>query len=121
MKRGKKKEGEIQNEICKHLTDIGVFFWRMNNVPIAYRDALGQMRFRSLPKYTPKGLPDLMCIHHGVPIALEVKRSGEYQKPEQIEMEMRITEAGGIYSVVRSVEDVDAVIIKANAEASAKS
>ena len=68
----KKLEKDIQREICDWLQESGFFFWRNNTVPVFQRDKYGA-RFRKLPKYTPAGLPDIIVIHNGKFISLEVK------------------------------------------------
>ena len=60
-----KKESVIVREVCDYLKERGIFFWRSNNIPVFGR---------SLPKYTPKGLPDIFAIIRGHCIGIEVKR-----------------------------------------------
>lgn len=119
-----KTETQILLEICDYLQEQKLLygkrliFWRSNNVPAGARK-FGV--YRSLPKYTPKGLPDIMIIRDGKFFALEVKRPGgegdEREKngrkvrigkltPEQASWGISCTIAGGSYFTVRSVEDV---------------
>jgi hypothetical protein len=62
--------------------------------------------FRALPKYTPKGLPDIEVIKDSCWVGLEVKRENTKQSPEQKEFERRCKEAGVEYYTVRSLDDV---------------
>jgi len=102
-----KKEAEIQREICDYLHDKGYFFWRSNNVPVYARSNDGQKRFRSLPKYTPKGLPDITIIHKTIAIFIEVKRDEKTkQSKDQKDIEAKIRENGDIYFVAWNVEIV---------------
>lgn len=106
MPRGKILEKDIQRAICECLDNEGYFFWRSNNIPVFGMSNDGKRRFRALPKYTPRGLPDIIVIHKGDFIALEVKREGFKLRPEQAEFEKNCRANGGYYYTVMSVEDV---------------
>lgn len=95
-------EKDIQNAICDYLALKKYFFWRQNVIPVMNPD--GSMR--RLPKYVKKGVPDIILIKDGLFIGLEVKRKNTYQSKEQKDFEADVTEAGGQYYVVRSVDDV---------------
>lgn len=102
-------EKDIQREICDWLALKGYFFWRSNNTPVygaSGRNHDGAMRFRALPKYTPRGLPDIMVIYHGRFVALEVKRPGVKLRAEQADFGMRTVVAGGEYHKVCSLLEV---------------
>lgn len=99
-------EKDIQRDICDWLAMKGVFFWRSNNLPAMGRpDAEGNMRFRSLPKYTPRGIPDIFIIRHAEVFGLEVKRPMANIRPEQIEFGNKLKENGAHYAIVYSLED----------------
>lgn len=108
-KTGKVLESDVQRLICDFLAYKGLFFWRSNNVPIYARSGDGKMRFRALPKYTPKGLPDIICIRNGHFIALEVKREGCKQTPDQILIQNEIEDNGGYYYVVTGLSDISKI------------
>jgi hypothetical protein len=103
-------EKDIQNDICKYLEAQGFFFWRSNNVPVHGRNNAGERTFRSLPKYTPKGIPDIMVLIDGEFIGIEVKRPQGTMRPDQIIFGGRIEENGGHYLVATSVEVVKTFI-----------
>ena len=107
-----KKEVDIQREICEHLHANGFFFWRSNNVPVYSRSNDGKMRFRALPKYTPKGLPDICIIYNGMFIGVEVKRPGGKLRPEQKDICKQITDNGGKYILADSIDLFTASIKK---------
>lgn len=112
-KQKTKLESEILKEICEWLFSNGYFFWRANNTPQLGRfGANGEVRFRSLPKYTPRGVPDIICLHKGKFIGLEVKRPGMQLSTHQVGFGVRVALAGGKYEVVHSLEEV--AIIFAN-------
>lgn len=87
-------------------------FWRSNNIPAFNRTAGGGFVMRSLPKFTPRGLPDFFVVAAGQIYGLEVKKPKElgktYQSKEQKEFQAFFEKHGGRYFVVRSIEDVQA-------------
>jgi hypothetical protein len=111
----KQLESYIVKEICEWLAGRkDLTFWRSNNVPVfsfSGRNNKGEMRYRSLPKYTPRGLPDIMVICNGKFIGIEVKREGAKLRPEQAEMGMRITLNGGFYFVAHSLHELKELFI----------
>lgn len=103
------KESDIQTTICEYLSIRGRCFFRLNNIPAFNRNEGGGITMRRLPKYTPKGLPDIVVVAGGLFYALEVKKPKTYQSPEQKEFEALVKKHGGKYFVVRSIEDVQAI------------
>lgn len=107
--KNKNAEGSIQNEILNYLADQkGIYFFRMNNIPAFTKLPSGKIQMRKLPKYTPKGLPDIIVIKKGIFYGLEVKKSEPktYQSKDQKIFEANVKAHGGQYYVVRSVQDV---------------
>jgi len=100
------RDTEIQSAICEYLAYRRHFFFRSNNIPV-FDKARGA--FRALPKHTPKGVADIIVVHVGRPYFLEVKLPGTYQSPEQKDFQKRAEAAGAFYSVVRSIDDVQAL------------
>lgn len=106
MAEEKKLEKDIQREICEWLSDQkDLLFWRSNNIPVYAKSNDGKKRFRAMPRYSLKGLPDIMIIKDGKFIGLEVKRPGGNWRDEQKIMAQRITEAGGRYHLVMSLQE----------------
>lgn len=103
----KKLEKDIQREVCEWLDKNGYMFWRSNNIPVYGMNNGGKMTFRKLPKYTPRGIPDIMVVFEGRFIGIEVKRSGAKLRPEQITFKEKMEANGGYYAVVTSVEELD--------------
>lgn len=103
---GKKLETEIMREICDWLALQKFFFWRQNNVPV-----FDKGHFRAMPKYTPRGLPDIIILYQGHLITLEVKVP-DYWKytDDQKKMRDRIIENGGGYHLVTSLEQAQGVL-----------
>lgn len=99
-------EKEIQNSICEYLEARKFMFWRSNNVPVFAKNNGGKYQYRSLPKYTPRGLPDIMVIVDGKFIAIEVKRKGAKLRPEQAMFGMKLQQHNAIYIVANCIEDL---------------
>jgi hypothetical protein len=102
-------EKEIQAEILDYLDKGNFLFWRSNNVPVFAKNNAGKYMYRSLPKYTPRGLPDIIVIASGKFIAIEVKRKGAKLRPEQAEFGVRVIKEGGTYIVATCLEDLKQV------------
>ena len=100
-------EKDIQREICDWLYSQGTFFWRNNNTPIFQPGGNGRAgRFRAMPKYSVKGLPDIMCISHGRFIGLEVKVPGYWKRTDaQIDVKDKFIDNGAYYSLVTSLQE----------------
>jgi hypothetical protein len=69
----------------------------------------GKYMYRSLPKYTPRGLPDIIVVAQGKFIAIEVKRPGAKLRKEQAEFGCRVIREGGTYIVATDLEDLKQV------------
>jgi hypothetical protein len=95
-------EIEVQNSICEYLATKKLFFWRNNNIPVfdSKRNS-----YRKMPKYSKKGVADIIVLVNGFAYFLEVKDKG-YQSKDQKEFEKGVKEAGCQYYVVRSIDDV---------------
>lgn len=106
---GNKLEKEILKEISLWLHSKGYFFWRANNVPVFAQNHAGKYVYRTLPKFTPRGIPDVIILHNGIFIGLEVKRPLCKLRPEQEEFGEKVTEHGGCYCVVHSLEEVQSL------------
>jgi len=102
MKAKTPLESEVLREICEWLEHDYYFFWRCNNIPVFGMNNAGKRTFRALPKYTPRGLPDIMVIHNGTFIAFEVKREGAKLRDEQEVFKDNCNAHGGIYLVAHS-------------------
>lgn len=99
-------EASIQRAILDWLHIKKFFFWRSNNIPVFGTNNAGQRTFRAMPKYSLKGIPDIIVLHRGKFIGLEVKRPLARLSPEQIEFATNCGINGGVYYKVESLEDV---------------
>jgi hypothetical protein len=87
-------EGEIQKLILDWLKLRNIFHWRNNT---------GR---RGKVSYGCKGSPDIICLHQGRFVGIEVKgEKGELSK-EQCDFRCRIEKAGGIYIMARDLVDI---------------
>ncbi len=105
-------EINIQSSIIDYLTveeKLGhLTFQRINNIPV-YDDKI--KKYRSMPKGTKKGYPDIIVLKKGRFIGLEIKKSsGGKQSIHQKEMEKLIKSQSGEYYLVSSLEEAMAVI-----------
>ena len=93
-------EKHIQKTILDYLAFKKIFHYRQNSGAFKTESG-GYMRTASV-----SGLPDIVAIKDGIYIGLEVKTATGRQSEEQREIQNRITAAGGLYLVVRSLDDV---------------
>src|ERR1700691_2162792 len=97
------KESAVQAAICDYLSLKGYLFSRTNNAPI-YDKTRGA--FRSLPKYTRRGWPDICLISRGVFFGIEVKTDIGRLSEDQKLIGDDIERNGGRYVIARSIDDL---------------
>lgn len=107
VKKKNKPEKVIQKEILLWLDNQKLLHWRQNS---GYAFVAKRMI-----KLGQAGLPDIIVVlpPNGHVIGLEVKAKYGKMRPAQEEFEQKMKAAGGIYRVVRSLEDAKAVINEA--------
>ena len=96
-------EGEIVNAICEYLALKKRFFYRNNNTPIFDPTRKG---FRAMPKYTMRGIPDIICVNDARYIGIEVKTEKGRLSEDQHEFGRSFILAGGKYIVAHGIDDV---------------
>lgn len=110
-------EKVIQAAILKYLESTGLLFWRQNSgvipVPTGRRNRFGRPVFRMV-KLGTVGLPDIIAVvpPSGRFLGLEVKSATGKLRPAQEAFQRQLEATGGVYEVVRSVEDVERVLKK---------
>lgn len=102
-------ERDILNTIMQYLWYNKIMAWR-NNTTGVYDPT--KKIFRKMPKYTRKGVPDIIGIYKGRFLGIEVKQPGKYPSKEQREFIAEAQENGGIAFVARSLEDVKEFLSK---------
>lgn len=60
---------------------------------------------RMIKSATKKGTADIDCIFHKRPVKIEVKIGRDTMSDKQIEYQGKVQSAGGVYIVVKTVED----------------
>lgn len=95
-------EKYIQKTILEYLQYRRYFVWR-NNSGAFKNDSGGFYKFGDL------GSPDIFLVKNGCIYGLEVKNEKGKQSHNQKTWEEGFTKAGGIYKVVRSLEDVQSL------------
>lgn len=100
-------EKDIQRNICEYLFDLKHYFgWRQNNTPIFQMDK-GKARFRSMPKYSIKGVPDIiLMLKDGRIVFIEVKREKGVLSSDQVLFQEKCLKLGFEYLVAKSLDDV---------------
>ena len=76
------------------------------------RNNTGRARGGKLAIGLGLGGPDILALHNGRPIALEVKSATGKQSADQEQWELEWVTAGGEYFVVRSVAEALAVVLR---------
>ena len=99
-------EKDIQMAICDYLSLKRYFFWRQNTGAVWDKD-----RFRSMPKYSMNGVPDIILIKNGKFIGLEVKQPKGKQSDNQKIFEKMCKDNGAEYHIVTSLDDVIALTL----------
>ena len=107
-------EKDIQSSICEYLEILEaqgkIMFWRQNTAPTVNKNKGGEWSFRKMPKFTKKGVPDIIMIVKGKFIGLEVKTKKGVQSQDQKDFQALVEKNQGEYHVVRSIEDVLKII-----------
>lgn len=100
-------EGRIQAAILEWLQDQGIFAFRVNNAPIWDRHLNnGYGAYRSQGKWSALGLSDIIAVINGQAYFIEVKTPTGRQSADQKLFERRARNAGAVYLLARSVDDV---------------
>ena len=99
LKDGSVKESVIQAEILSWLKTTGLMFWRANSGSLFLRG-----RHINLG---PVGCADISLIlpTHGTFVGMEVKSAKGKLRKEQVTYAAFLTQQGGKYYVVRTLED----------------
>lgn len=98
-------ETEIQRTILEGLWYNKILAWRNQQIPVPIRRGREIVGLRKADPFTV-GMPDILALKDGVLYGIEVKTSKGRQSPEQKDWAIRIEEAGGVYILARSWEDV---------------
>ena len=104
-----KPETAIQHAVMEYLfyesKHKPLFYWRANNLPVPITNNNRVTGFRPVGV---KGVPDLNLIYGGLYIGWEIKTATGKQSEDQKSVQSLIERAGGIYHLIRSVDDAQA-------------
>lgn len=100
---GKIRESDIQSSIIQYLTLKHVFHYRNNTG--AFRTERG-----GFYKFGEVGSPDIICVVLGRFIGIECKTPTGKLSDNQLDFKERLEEAGGMYIVARSLDDVSKIL-----------
>lgn len=96
------KETDLQRSIIEYLTTKRIFWYRNNTGAVRMGEG-GSGRFL---RFGSIGSPDIVAVHEGLYIGIEVKGSDGKQSYEQKGFQEKLEIAGGIYILAYSMEDV---------------
>jgi hypothetical protein len=102
MNKPKIKEQVIETQIRTFLSLRGIFHWKAKTV--GTYDPRKKI-FRKNAGYM-KGVSDIIGLHNGIMLAIEVKSASGRVSPEQEIFQANVRANGGIAFVARSVADV---------------
>jgi hypothetical protein len=100
------KEIEIQKAILDYLSARRIYHIRVNSGAM-FKQSKGK---KYMIKLAPFGTPDIIACYKGKFYGLEVKTPEGEQTDHQINAEHAIKASGGEYHVVRSIDDVGAIL-----------
>jgi Holliday junction resolvase len=104
----KNNEQGILNSILEYLAIKHVLAIHVRNSgAIIQREG---KTFFGKPKASQRGVADVICVHKGTPIAIEVKTESGVVSPYQLDWADRWQEAGGQYLIARDVREVQKFI-----------
>jgi hypothetical protein len=101
-------EHQLQKAVLERLAwTRGVYYLRNNSISGKFIRADGSSGWVNNAK---KGSPDIILCKNGLWIGLELKVPKGKQSPDQKQAEKDIRLAGGHYFIVRSLEELEAIL-----------
>lgn len=92
-------EKSTQRAVLDYLDHVGAFYYRQNSGAVKVRGHFYRMVSRN-------GAPDIVVVHKGKYIGLEIKDINGKLNKDQIRFKHDLEKAGGEYHVIRSLEEV---------------
>lgn len=99
------KETAIVRSCLTWLNACRFFAWRNNTTGVYRKGAAGAMQYLPVPGQYP-GAPDLFAVLGGKIYGIECKSAKGKQTQDQKFWQERFEKAGGIYILVRSLDDL---------------
>lgn len=102
-KKGKKQSesSALTDAVIKYIKLHGGVAYRINTVGV-YDAKLGGLRTSGMKK----GLPDVIGIHKGRFLGIEIKIGKDRQSDDQKDREAEINQAGGIYLIAKTFDQI---------------
>lgn len=98
-------ESQLELSVCRYFEHRGLFFWK---APRAGFFDTTRNRFRKhVNPFVLNGTPDLIVVHQGRFIGVEIKTRAGKQTASQKAFEPRLRKAGGHYYTCRSLDDAE--------------
>jgi len=101
---------KLQAEVILKLDKAKIFHWKQNTMPVwdpKLRGGYGAYRSHG----GMKGVPDIICIVDSRFIGLEIKAGKDRISADQVLFKKRCERHGGLYFIIRKVEDVDIMLL----------
>jgi hypothetical protein len=102
MSRTLESESDLQRTVISYLKTHRIFHWRQNTGAVA-AEHKGKKRFI---RYGWPGLPDIFAVIGQRIVGIELKSKTGQQTQAQFQFEQDFTQAGGVYILARSLQDV---------------
>lgn len=104
------RESVVQRDVMQWLATMRHVFAERQNSGAMPMEHKGKKRFI---RFSRPGAPDIRCCIRGRYVAVEVKREGGVQSESQVAWQAEFELAGGLYLVVRSLDDARLAFEKA--------
>ncbi len=93
----------LQNQMIEFLNEeTNGLFWQNDSIGIKGR--------KRQNRYRPNGVPDILGCLDGRLVGIEVKAPKGKMLQSQLEFSSRLKQAGGLYFVVRSMQDLTEIM-----------
>jgi hypothetical protein len=108
MKKGELSEKQIENQVLTWLKFKNIFAFKVKSVG-TFDPKL--QKFRKPSPWYKRGCPDVVCIHRGKFIGLEIKTKKGRVSPHQELFHKEAKEAGAEIFIVRDVEQLRPIFL----------
>lgn len=107
----RREEQALSNAVMNYLAIKGILHYRVRNTgTIIHKKGGGLAYGRDRYAMTQRGAPDILAWDNGKAYAFELKSAKGKTSPEQEDWLYRFRDEGGIGMVVRSLDEVMAVL-----------
>lgn len=97
----------MKPKLSEHDVQSQILAWLKLKCIFSYRQNTGAAKLKGFwVRFGIPGAPDIVAVHRGRFIGIEVKKVGEKQSEDQKEFERNLVAAGGTYILAYCLEDV---------------